>query len=140
MTKDDTNKLFFLLKQFYPKANKSKTVQLAWEMALAPYDYGQVKEAALSHVREKKFFPDVSELIALIQKGRDNNSEDAYAASDDDISGEYAYLKKYIIRDTEINPVTRYAAENCMTVGEAERAMGITWEAAQYGRKESDGG
>lgn len=136
MTKDDINKLFFLLKQFYPKINKGDTFKLAWEMALEPYSYEQVKEATLAHVREKKFFPDIAEIVERIPKEVQPPEDTEPEEQGDPIWGDekkrYACLRRHLPPEKPVNPVTRYAAENHMTVGEAERAMGMTWwEAAQ---------
>lgn len=146
MTKDDINKLFFLLKQFYPKINKGDTFKLAWEMALEPYSYEQVKEATLAHVREKKFFPDIAEIVERIPKEQASEAEgepDELEDPDDqaviDKKKRSVYLKWLVLRERQekpVNPVTRYAAENHMTVGEAERAMGMTWEEAAQAQME----
>ena len=67
MDRAETRQLLDMLAEFYPrpaKERRSTKQELAWAFALAPYDYGAVKAAALQHVRSSSFFPDVSELTA----------------------------------------------------------------------------
>lgn len=131
MTKDEVEKLFLLLKQFYPKKKHDANFKLAWVMALKPYDYEDVKEAALEHARKNRFFPDISEIVALLKKPEDDPQTKAQEGRD------YGWMLPYIeilekkFENRQIDPVTKYAGEYTGTVGEAQRQLGMTWQQAQ---------
>ena len=57
MTKTETAKLFTLLGQFYPNKSPTTELRLAWELALEPYAYEDVRTAAIAYARGNKFFP-----------------------------------------------------------------------------------
>lgn len=126
MTKAEIDKLCLLLKQFYPKKNYSDNFKLSWKMALEPYSYDQVKNAVLEHVRESQFFPDIYDLTKRLPSPKKDDKDS------DRSECLLKYLKDFRKRNEgiEVNPVTHYAAENGLTIGEAERVMGITWAEA----------
>lgn len=68
MTRQDSNKILDLIAILCPRNKKyiDKKFAAAWMLALAPYEYEAVKKAVVHYSRHKNFFPDVSELIALI--------------------------------------------------------------------------
>lgn len=140
MTKDEVKKLFLLLKQFYPNKKHDANFKLAWEMALKPYTYDDVKEAALEYTRTNRFFPDISEIIGLLKStDKDDQEPDDNVREREKDRKRYRELKKYILPDREINPVTRYAGENHMTIGQAEKALGKTWAQAQEEMRAHEG-
>ena len=68
MTRQDSNKIIDLMSILCPRNKKciDKKFATAWLLALAPYEYEAVKKAVVHYSRQKNFFPDVAELIALI--------------------------------------------------------------------------
>lgn len=68
MDKQETEKLFKLLAQFYPQKKPRDEQKYAWYLALQPYRYEDVKYAAVCYAREQKYFPDLSDLTAGLQK------------------------------------------------------------------------
>lgn len=68
MTRQDSNKILDLMAILCPRNKKyiDKKFAAAWILALAPYDYEAVKKAVVHYSRQKNFFPDVAELIALM--------------------------------------------------------------------------
>ena len=53
------------------RAPRDRRGVLAWELALKPYAYEDMKRAALEHAREKAFFPDICELVSRVPKERE---------------------------------------------------------------------
>lgn len=113
MTKTETGKLFSLLEQFYPNAQKSRNARAAWELALEPYRYEDVKAAAVAYVRHGKFFPDLADLTGKLAA---EEQEETYASA--------PWMAKYIAPDYVSRPDTRYAAEHGCTVRRAREALG----------------
>lgn len=71
MTKQDVEKLFTLLEVLCPSAGKKSrdnAVLTAWALVLEPFDYEDVKAAAVIRARENRFFPDPAELVAYLPK------------------------------------------------------------------------
>ena len=78
MTKGETAKLFLLLGQFYPNKRPTTEQRLAWELALEPYAYEDVRAAAIAYARERKFFPDLADLTDGICVSSDEKDENAW--------------------------------------------------------------
>ncbi len=72
MDSTDVKKLWALLLELYPNQTHARTRErlAAWQLVLEPYTYEQVKQAALEHARKCRFYPSVSELVALIPEDR----------------------------------------------------------------------
>ena len=68
MKQSEVNKLFELLLALYPHAANAggEQTRIAWYMALKDYTYEELKETALRYAREKKYFPQLSELLAYM--------------------------------------------------------------------------
>lgn len=66
MDREERQKIYTLLAQFYPKAKQlqSRETLTAWGMALARYDYEAVKASALDYAAKSRFFPNLSDLTA----------------------------------------------------------------------------
>lgn len=71
MEKTELTKLFSLLRQFFPNKQISDDMTLAWRYALEPYRYDDVKNAVLAHVRQSRYFPDISELVKLLPQAEE---------------------------------------------------------------------
>ena len=74
MSRDELMKLFDLLDSLCSagrRAPRDRRGVLAWELALKPYAYEDMKRAALEHAREKAFFPDICELVSRVPKERE---------------------------------------------------------------------
>lgn len=72
MEKRDVLKLWDMLDTLYTDtpadkrpARDDKTIY-AWQLALEPYTYEDIKRAALEHVRKNRFYPAIAELITNI--------------------------------------------------------------------------
>jgi len=75
MDKNDVIKLFNLLETLYgghkrPRDNATLSV---WASVLKLWSYEEVREAAINRAREKRFFPDPSELVEYLPYRRDDS-------------------------------------------------------------------
>lgn len=120
--RSELDMFFDLYQQFWPNKKISKNMRLAWGLALESFPYRDIKAAAVAHARKNKFPPDVSDLTARLIP------EQAEPEADD-----LRWMDAYMDDTYVSNPVTRYAATHGGTIGEAEAALGITWEEAQEG-------
>ena len=66
MTRDERQKIYRLLSQYYPNARQlqSRETLTAYGLVLAKFTYADVKNAVIRHAANCKFFPDVAELVA----------------------------------------------------------------------------
>lgn len=64
MTREDTDNLFKLLAIFRPNDPRSEdtTLKSAWALVLEPYAVEDVRAAVAAYFREKKFWPDVTDI------------------------------------------------------------------------------
>lgn len=65
MTKEETRKLFLLLGSLWPGsrlAKPSEEILLAWFLALEPYPWAEMRQAAIYTARASKFPPDIADL------------------------------------------------------------------------------
>lgn len=64
MDRQDVDKLFRLLSQYYPNAKqlRSPDTKLAWALALEQYSYDDIRAAAVEHGAREKYFPDIADL------------------------------------------------------------------------------
>ena len=117
MTREDTGRLFTLLKQFFPNKNITPELRLAWELVLEPYAYEEVRAAAIAYTRKHKFFPDVADLTADLmpmQEEQEEPEEGRDAPAD--------WMLKHILPDNP-HSVSRYARERGISWEEAKRRM-----------------
>lgn len=117
MTKDETGKLFTLLKQFYQSKNITAEMRLAWELVLEPYSYADVKAAAVAYVRKNKFFPDIADLTA----GLSENTPKLYGRKS--FNEPAAWMLPFIkaMEAEHENSVSRHAREHGLTWSEEKR-------------------
>lgn len=94
MDRNDTDRLFLLLAQFWPNKKVDSDMKLAWSLALEPYGYADVKAAAIDYARRNKYFPDLADLTGGLPRG-DMSRDDS------------ALLKKLLDRGSQINNKTR---------------------------------
>lgn len=121
MTKLEFDRLWGALSTFWPKERLSQNQKSAWWLALEPFPYHDgVRDNLMAYVRSAKgnYFPDVADLT------RGLVSEEPY---------ELDWMDAYMDATYVSNPVTHYAATHGGTIGEAEAALGISWEEAQEG-------
>lgn len=128
MEKRDVLKLWDMLDTLYTDtpadkrpARDNKTTY-AWQLALEPYTYEDVKRAALEHVRKNRFYPAIAELIASV-------AATAPAPDDNDfvnIGAKQAETEARQRRWYEEHKARRHAA-GLMTGVEA-KATGIPYE------------
>ena len=64
MTREDTDNLFKLLAIFRPNDPRAEdtTLKSAWALVLEPYAVEDVRAAVAAYFREKKFWPDVTDI------------------------------------------------------------------------------
>ena len=64
LTREDTDNLFKLLAIYRPNDPRAEDITLrsAWALVLEPYDPADVKAAVVAYFREKKFWPDVTDI------------------------------------------------------------------------------
>lgn len=120
MDKGDVKRLWTLLSELYPRQKQSETESrlLAWELALEPYGYADVRAAALEHARACQYYPSVAELTARLQTpGHDPDAwMDKYVAKVDeridDLGGACGILLRHggVAGET----IRRYAPVECL--------------------------
>lgn len=64
MDSNDVKKLWALLAELYPRQPQTGTKErlAAWMLALEPYDYDAIRDAALAHARKNAYYPSISEI------------------------------------------------------------------------------
>lgn len=116
MTKTETAKLFTLLGQFYPNKAPTTELRLAWELALEPYAYEDVRTAAIAYARGNKFFPDLVDITGGLAPAQGSDETPERGARD------RSWMRKYILPDNP-DSVSRYARERGMTWPQATAAL-----------------
>lgn len=68
MTEAEMRSVWELLGKFRPgdARLRDKTLMEAWLLTFAPYDARAVKGAVAAHFRQKRFWPDIGEITALL--------------------------------------------------------------------------
>lgn len=115
MTKTETAKLFTLLGQFYPNKVPTAELRFAWELAVEPYAYEDVRAAAIAYARENKYFPDVADITGGLAPVRNDGEEPERGVRD--------WMRKYIPPE-DPDSVSRYAREHGLTWPQAAAALG----------------
>lgn len=121
MTREETGKLFTLLKQFFPNRNFTAQMSLAWELALEPYAYEEVKNAVVAHVRKSKFFPDIADLTAGLSF--DTPEEKGAESGRGSLNTPASWMLPYLLPE-DSRSVSRCAREQGLSWEEAKRRMG----------------
>lgn len=69
LTREDVHKLFDLLRDLHgkDKPRDERTVAI-WSAVLEPWNYRQVRAAALERARENRYYPDPAELTEYLPK------------------------------------------------------------------------
>lgn len=114
MDRSEVEKLFTLFSQFWPNKQVTAKMKLAWETALEPYSYADVRAAAVAYARRNKFFPDVAD----ITMGIEPQEEQAQ-----DTMERFAWMRDYINKEHKWGRISRYAREHGMTWQEAKEAL-----------------
>ena len=70
MTREDTDRLFELLRLFRPGDPKvdNKRLRSAWALVLEPYEVDDVRSAVADYFRGNSFFPDVTDIATRCQR------------------------------------------------------------------------
>lgn len=118
MDSNDVKKLWALLAELYPRQPQegTKTRLAAWALALEPYDYDAIRDAALAHARKNAYYPSISEITQELPPPDDEAWMDEY------IDAGHKWAKIAEKQEAEIGDrfsVSRYAREH-----------GLTWEQA----------
>lgn len=68
MTRDETNKVFALLREYYPNARqvKDKAAIAAWRLVLENFPYADVKAKIIRHAATHRYFPDVYDITGSL--------------------------------------------------------------------------
>ena len=105
MTRDERQKIYRLLSQYYPNARQlqSRETLTAYGLVLAKFTYADVKDAVIRHAANCKFFPDVSELVAGLTMEEPTEDEPEVPTGPLDAWVDRAYTKHWdlchVIRD-----------------------------------------
>ena len=124
MDREDRQKIYTLLSQFYPKAKplQSKETLTAWGKVLERYDYEAVKSSVLDYVAKSRFFPNISDLTAGLTPT---------AAPEEKPRTAHPQMKPYMTPEYEArfgdSGVSKYAREH-----------GIPWEEAKKRMEETE--
>lgn len=130
MDRCEVEKLFTLFSQFWPNKQVTAKMKLAWEIALEPYSYADVRAAAVAYARRNKFFPDVADItmgIAPQVKQRVMDLASTKALPGNVSRGsekEAAWMRRYINTDHDgLGRISRYAREHNVTWDEAKAVL-----------------
>ena len=76
MDSTDVKKLWALLAELYPRQPQegTKARLAAWALALEPYDYDAIRDAALAHARKNAYYPSISEITSELPQNKDRPS------------------------------------------------------------------
>ena len=76
MDSNDVKKLWALLAELYPRQPQegTKARLAAWMLALEPYDYDAIRDAALAHARKNAYYPSISEITQELPQNKDRPS------------------------------------------------------------------
>ena len=85
MERLEVNKVFALLRAFWPKEQITRERMEAWALGLAPYRYEDVRDAVLRYAREKHFFPDLCDICSRISKVSDAEREAIAAIMNEEV-------------------------------------------------------
>ena len=87
MTGEAVSRILSLLSAYFPNRKITPDLQRAWQLALKPYDYKDVKAQVVRYDRRSKFFPDVADITATLPEPERRNGENA---------GKNAWMGEYI--------------------------------------------
>lgn len=87
MTGEAVSRILSLLSDYFPNRKITPDLQRAWQLALKPYDYKDVKAQVVRYVRRNKFFPDVADITAALPEPERRNGEN---------EGKNAWMGEYI--------------------------------------------
>lgn len=85
MKLEETAKIIFILKEFYPHSTENSTIEnriRAWHLILKDYDFKETEKAAIEYAKNdsKGFFPAVGQIIAELEK---THTESVYEIGSD---------------------------------------------------------
>lgn len=121
MTKDEIEKLGGMLDAFFLDATADRRVSgnsavaLAYQLALEPYSYDEVREAVIACAREKRLYPAPAEIIAHMKSPATAKTEDRTWMK--------PYIDDLVKREKARVSVSRYAREHGMTWEEANEVL-----------------
>ena len=114
MDSNDVKKLWALLAELYPRQPQegTKARLAAWALALEPYDYDAIRDAALAHARKNAYYPSISEITSELPPPDDEAWMDEY------IDAGHKWAKIAEKQEAEIGErfsVSKYAREHDLT-------------------------
>lgn len=118
MDRSEVEKLFTLFSQFWPNKQVTTKMKLAWEIALEPYSYADVRAAAVAYARRNKFFPDVADITMGIEPQEEQPPEETL-----DTMERFAWMRDYVHKERKLGRISCYAREQGMTWQEAKEAL-----------------
>ena len=127
MDREERQRIYTLLAQFYPKAKplQSKETLTAWGMVLERYDYEAVKASVLDYAAKSRFFPNLSDLTAGLTPAA------ALERAEEKPRTANPQMKPYMTPE--------YEARFCDSgVSKYARAHGIPWEEARQAMQKEE--
>ena len=118
MDRCEVEKLFTLFSQFWPNKQVTAKMKLAWEIALEPYSYADVRAAAVAYARCNKFFPDVADITMGIATQDDQPPEET-----PDTMERFAWMRDYVHKERRLGRISRCARKHGMTWQEAKEVL-----------------
>lgn len=115
MDRCEVEKLFTLFSQFWPNKQVTAKMKLAWEIALEPYGYADVRAAAVAYARRNKFFPDVADITMGIAPQEEPPPEET-----PDTMERFAWMSDFVHKERKLGRISCYA-----------RGYGMTWQKAK---------
>lgn len=125
MDEKDVLKLFDFLDAIHSnkKADRSEISVLQWALILRPWEYNQVRGAAIRRARVNRFYPDPSELAVLLPQPTDTSPRRAAG-----VDPGYAWQAEIdagrcVDAADELGGISRYAREHGISWQEAKVAL-----------------
>ena len=121
MDSNDVKKLWALLAELYPRQPQegTKARLAAWMLALEPYDYDAIRDAALAHARKNAYYPSISEITQ-------ERPQDDEAWMDEYIKDRPSSGKEW----EKIAERQEETADQPFSISCYAREHGLTWEQA----------
>lgn len=122
MDKDDVLKLFDFLGDIHTnrKPDRSPRSVLEWQTILEPWEYRQVRDAAIKRARTNRYFPDPSELAVLLPPPPEDTAPTPERAATGSGYAWQKYIEDNHLEQDDAFSVSRYARECGLSWNEAK--------------------
>lgn len=117
MDSNDVKKLWALLAELYPRQPQTGTKErlAAWMLALEPYDYEAIRDAALAHARKNAYYPSISEITQEIPQDHEAWMDEYIKDGSSSGKGREKIAEKQEAEIGERFSVSKYAREHDLT-------------------------